>query len=187
MTDPQDSGEDRARDDDRAHDSAGGRPGGIFHLLGRVELRFAQLCVVVMTALVLTSAVARTVGSPMNWTVDLATFTFAWAVFVGADVAWRRDRMVSIDIVVDRLPETARRWVQLGCTVLVGVLLAVLVVTGTILAKDASDRSFDGVPWLSYTWVTLAVPVGCLLMLITTVRRVRDQLRSLRTGEVGAA
>src|SRR5699024_6304063 len=75
MTQPQDEG------DDHSHESAGGRRGGLFHLLGRVELRFAQLCVVMMTVLVLTSAVARTVGTPMNWTVDLATFTFAWAVF----------------------------------------------------------------------------------------------------------
>ncbi|WP_147919162.1 TRAP transporter small permease [Ruania zhangjianzhongii] len=169
-----------------AHESAGGRPGGLFYTLGRVELRFAQLCVVVMTALVLTSAIARTVGTPMNWTVDLATFTFAWAVFIGADVAWRRDRMVSIDILVDRLPAVARRWVQLACTVLVAALLAALVITGTMLAADASDRSFDGVPWLSYTWVTMAVPIGCLLMLITTGHKLRSQIQSLRGrhGEV---
>lgn len=182
MTQPLDGPDDHTPDDS-AHDNAGGRPGGLFYALGKVELRFAQLCVVIMTVLVLTSAVARTVGTPMNWTVDLATFTFAWAVFIGADVAWRRGRMVSIDIVVDLLPTAVRRWVQLVSTVLVGVLLAVLVVTGTVLAKDASDRSFDGVPWLSYTWVTIAVPVGCLLMLVTTVRMLRDQVRLLRAGE----
>lgn len=169
-------------DDDSSHENAGGRPGGLFYLLGRVELRFAQICVVLMTALVLTSAVARTVGTPMNWTVDLATFTFAWAVFIGSDVAWRRDRMVSIDILVDRLPAVPRELVRLVCTVLIAVLLAALVVTGTTLAIDASDRSFDGVPWLSYTWPTLAVPVGSLLMLITTGSKIRDQVQSLRRG-----
>ncbi|GAA4428842.1 TRAP transporter small permease [Georgenia halophila] len=167
--------------EDPANDAA--LPGsGFFLLLGRVELRFAQLCVVLMTALVLTSALARTFGEPMNWTVDLATFTFAWAVFVGADVAWRRDRMVSIDVLVDRLPDGPRAWVRLLSYVIIAVFLVVLAYTGTRLADDASDRSFDGVPWLSYTWVTIAVPIGALLMLYTTVHKIRGEIRARRDG-----
>lgn len=182
MTEPKETG-----DDHTSFESAGGRPGGLFYLLGRIELRFAQISVVIMTVLVLTSAIARTVGTPMNWTVDLATFTFAWTVFIGADVAWRRDRMVSIDILVDRLPAVPRELVRLVCTLLIAALLVALVVTGTILASDASDRSFDGVPWLSYTWVTLAVPVGSLLMLFTTLHKLRDQVQLLRRGGKAAA
>ncbi|MFC7404139.1 TRAP transporter small permease [Georgenia alba] len=159
-------------------DDGSGR--GFYHLLGRVELRFAQVCVVLMTVLVLLSAVARTAGQPMNWTVDLATFTFAWAVFVGADVTWRRGRMVSIDLLVDRVPPTLRNWVRLANYVLIAVFLVALVVTGVVLAGDAADRSFDGLPAISYTWVTIAVPVGSLLMLYTTARKIRDHVAAMR-------
>ncbi|WP_129787596.1 TRAP transporter small permease [Promicromonospora panici] len=160
----------------------------LYEALGRVELGFAQACVVLMTLLVLVSATARTAGSPLSWTVDLATFLFAWAVFVGADVAWRRDRMVTIDLLVVRLPARPRTGVRLLNDVVIAVFLVAMVVTGTQLAGDAADRSFSGLPWLSYTWVTLSMPVGCLLMLATTLRRIRGDVAALRTpAEPGPA
>lgn len=159
---------------------------GFYRLLGRVELHFAQVCVVLMTLLVLLSAIARTAGNPLSWTVDLATFTFAWAVFVGADVAWRRDRMVSIDLLLDRLPVRAQAWVRLLNHALTAAFLVTLAYTGLRLSYTASDRSFSGLPWLSYTWVTIAVPVGSLLMLYTTAHKVRHAVAVAR-GQVREA
>jgi TRAP-type C4-dicarboxylate transport system permease small subunit len=153
---------------------------GFFNLLGQVELRFAQVCVVIMTLLVLTSAVARTAGNPVSWTVDLATFSFAWAVFVGADVALRRDKLVSIDLLVDRFSERARAWVQLGNSLIIVVFLIALVVLGFRLSYTTSERSFSGLPWLSYTWVTISVPVGAMLMLYTMSHKMRDLVRYLK-------
>jgi TRAP-type C4-dicarboxylate transport system permease small subunit len=162
--------------------AAVGADGGFFGLLGRMELRFAQACVALMTLLVLASAISRTAGRPLSWTVDLATFTFAWAVFVGADVAWRRDRMVSIDLLVERFPERLRAWVRLANLLLVAAFLVAMVITGVRLAQTAEDRSFSGLPGLSYAWVTAAVPVGCLLMLATTVYKIRHTVAEVRGG-----
>ncbi|MFD2794723.1 TRAP transporter small permease [Promicromonospora vindobonensis] len=160
----------------------------LYEKLGRVELRFTQACLVLMTLLVLVSATSRTVGRPLSWTVDLATFVFAWAVFVGADVAWRRDRMVTIDTLVARFPARPRTGVRLANDLLIAVFLVAMVVTGVQLAGDAADRSFSGLPWLSYTWVTLSVPVGCLLMLLTTLRRIHGDVATLRApGPPGPA
>lgn len=153
---------------------------GFFEWLGRVELRLAQLAIVLMTLLVLISAGARTAGKPVGEAIDAATFFFAWACFIGADVALRNDKMVSIDLLVDRLSERARAWVQLGNGLLMSVFLIAMVITGTWLAITTGDRSFTGIAWLSYTWVTLAVPVGCLLMLYTMTHKIRAQIRGLR-------
>jgi len=30
-------------------------------------------------------------------------------------------------------------------------------------------RSFQGIPEISYSWVTMSMPVGCLLLLVTTL------------------
>ena len=153
---------------------------GLFGLLGRFEFRLAQAFIALMTVLVLASAITRTVGRPASWTVDLATFTFAWAVFLGADVAWRRSNMVSINLVVDRLPERVRAWVGLVNLVLIAGFLAAMVWTGAMLVRTAQDRGLSGLPGLSYAWVTAAVPVGCLLMLLTTVVKMRSTLAEAR-------
>jgi TRAP-type C4-dicarboxylate transport system permease small subunit len=164
------------RDDEEAPEEGT----GFYRVLGRVELHFAQVCIVLMTLLVLTSAIARTAREPQSWTVDLATFTFAWAVFVGADVAWRRDQMVSIDLLVERFPERMRAVVRLVNYALIVAFLIALAVTGARLSYTAYDRSFSGLPWLSYTWVTIAVPVGSLLMLYTTAYKIRYAVAAAR-------
>lgn len=165
--------------------STGGKDGapagsGFYRVLGRVEVWITQAAVIAMTLLVLTSAVTRTAGKPQSWAVDLATFSFAWAVFVGADVALRKGKMISIDLVVERLPQRAQQWLAVVNSALVIVFLVVFVVFGVRLSYTTADRSFSGLPWLSYTWVTIAVPVGCLLMLYTMSHLVRDQVRRLR-------
>ena len=156
---------------------------GFFYRLGRWELRIAQASVVLMTVLVLTSAISRTVGRPLSWTVDLATFSFAWAAFIGADVALRKGKMVTIDLVVERLGARTRAWLQVVNTVLVAVFLIAMVVLGVWLSYTTHQRTFNGLPWLSYTWVTLSVPVGCALMLYTTARQLPTQWRTVKEGQ----
>jgi TRAP-type C4-dicarboxylate transport system permease small subunit len=38
-------------------------------------------------------------------------------------------------------------------------------------------------PGFSYTWVTLSVPFGCALMLITSILKIKSFLRAIATGE----
>ena len=38
-------------------------------------------------------------------------------------------------------------------------------------------RSFQGIPGFSYTWVTLSVALGSLLMLLTALGKLRELLR----------
>jgi TRAP-type transport system small permease protein len=38
-------------------------------------------------------------------------------------------------------------------------------------------RSFQGIPAISYSWVTMSLPVGAMLLLITTALKVRADWR----------
>ena len=50
---------------------------------------------------------------------------------------------------------------------------------GIELSYTTRLRTFQGIPGFSYTWVTMSVPIGCALMLVSTIRRIRD-LRAIR-------
>ena len=45
-------------------------------------------------------------------------------------------------------------------------------------------RSFKGIPEISYSWVTMSMPVGAALLLVTTVLKVRDELSGMRHQSV---
>jgi TRAP-type C4-dicarboxylate transport system permease small subunit len=52
-----------------------------------------------------------------------------------------------------------------------------LIVMGAWLAWTSRERSFQGIPDISYSWVTASAVVGGLLLLVTTLLKVRDELR----------
>jgi TRAP-type C4-dicarboxylate transport system permease small subunit len=145
----------------------------LYAALVRWEGRIAGTFLLAMVMLIFAGGVARLVGHPQNWTTDAATCLFAWACFLCADIAWRRDSLMSIDLVVERLPEGARRAVGYANYAIIGAFLVYGIVAGTYLAWVSRARSFQGIPEVSYSWVTMAMPVGCLLLLITTALKVR--------------
>ena len=145
------------------------------HIL-RVEVFLAKWALAILTGLVLFSAIARTIGMPVKWAVDAATFLFAWCVFLGSDAAMRQDKLFAIEVLTCRLPKKWQYWLKLFNQVVIIAFLAFLIVYGAQLSYDTRLRTFQGIPGFSYTWVTLSVPIGSLLMLITAILKVKQQL-----------
>jgi TRAP-type C4-dicarboxylate transport system permease small subunit len=139
----------------------------------RAEAVIAGTFLVLMVALVFTGGVARMLHHPLNWTIDLATCLFAWACFLCADIAWRNNALVSIELVPRRL---APRWrdalVRLNY-LLIAAFLVYIVIVGAYLTWVSRARTFQGIPGVSYSWVTASLPVGAVLLLITTVLKFR--------------
>lgn len=148
----------------------------LYEAIGKAEVFIAKGSLAILTALVFVSAVARTVRHPLVWTVDAATFLFAWCVFLSADIAIRNDKLVSIDMVVKKLPKKIQFYLKLFNQIVIMVFLAALIGFGFWLSYTTRLRTFQGIPGFSYTWVTLSVPVGCILMLATTILKVKEQL-----------
>ena len=137
--------------------------------LCRAEAVTAAAFLILMVSLIFLGGVARMMGAPLVWTTDLATCFFAWACFLCADVAWRNDGLISIRLIADRLPE---RWQTLltGCNyALISAFLIYLVGTGLWLSYVSRARSFQGIPEISYSWITMSLPVGAALLLLSLI------------------
>ena len=145
----------------------------LYAALVRWEARIAGTFLVLMVVLIFAGGAARLAGHPQNWTTDAATCLFAWACFLCADIAWRRDSLMSIDLVVERLPEGVRRGVGWANHAIIAAFLLYGIVGGVYLSWVSRARSFQGIPEISYSWVTMSMPVGCLLLLVTTVLKAR--------------
>ncbi len=159
----------------------------LYAFVCKVEMFLAKYTLFALSALVLAAAVARTIRHPMNWAMDAATFLFAWCVFLGGDIAMRENRLFCITLLLDRIPKKARPVVQIVNWLIIAGFLVFMIVYGIKLSFITHLRTFQGIPGLSYTWVTLSVPVGCALMLVSTVRRLRDLFHAVRHGEASPA
>ena len=158
----------------------------IYETIGRFEAVVAGSLLTLMVLLIFTGGLARLAAQPLNWTIDFATCFFAWACFICADIAWRRDSLMSIDLLTDRLSTNAQRILTYVNYVILLAFLLFVIVYGTQLAWTSRARSFQGIPWISYSWVTASLPFGGLLLGLTTIVKFIDLARG-RTAAPAAA
>jgi TRAP-type C4-dicarboxylate transport system permease small subunit len=155
----------------------------LYEKVCKAEVFLAALCFCSSCLVIFVSAIARSIHRPLNWSLDISLFLFAWSVFLAADVALRADKLVNLDIVAGRLPERARNVLSFGVYVLILVFLIALLVFGVRLCYTTRARAFQGLPRVSYTWVTLSVPVGAALQIVTVAIKLKASLKRLATRE----
>ncbi|HUN11285.1 MAG TPA: TRAP transporter small permease [Rhabdaerophilum sp.] len=144
----------------------------------RIEDAVSKLLLAIITLLVFVAAMARTLGDPMIWSVDLAQLLFVWLCFLGANRAMRIKAHIGVDFFVRKLPLTPRWLLEIVLGLLTLGFLMTLAYTGYKLTLLNWQRVY-GDSGISYAWVTGAVPVGCALLsvtvLINLVRAIRDR------------
>jgi TRAP-type transport system small permease protein len=141
------------------------------------EAFVAAAFLVFMVILIFLGGVLRMLGHPINWSGDFATAFFAWACFLAADIAWRNNSLMAIEVLTDRLPAGLQVGLRYLNYALISTFLVYLIVMGSYLSWISRVRSFQGIPEISYSWVTMSLPVGGLLLLITTLLKVRDEIQ----------
>ncbi|MCU0985903.1 MAG: TRAP transporter small permease subunit [Acetobacteraceae bacterium] len=154
--------------------------GGLYRHLCRAEAVIAGTFLLAMVALIFLGGVARMLGTPLNWTTDIATCLFAWACFLCANIAWRNNGLMAIELVTARLPGAAARALTGLNLLIISAFLAYVVIAGAELAWVSRARTFQGIPGVSYSWVTASLPAGAVLLLITTLLKLRDTFARAR-------
>ncbi len=155
----------------------------IYQWICKQEMRIAKWSLAILSLLVFAAAVGRFLYYPLNWAMDAATFLFAWTVFLGADAAMRLDRLFCIEVITNRLPQKAQLYLKCINHVIIVIFLVGMIGYGLWLSYTTRLRTFQGIPGFSYTWVTLSVPIGCVLMLITAILKIKTFLHAISTGE----
>ncbi|WP_448517636.1 TRAP transporter small permease [Pseudothermotoga sp.] len=140
--------------------------------LVKFEKTAAKLLLIFMIVMVFASGIARFLRNPMNWAVDFSSFLFAWACFFAMDVAWRENKMMSVDLFVKRLPVKVQKLIRVIMLFIILAFCVYLIVWGAQLTWTQRFRKFQGMPNFSYAWVTLAVPVGAALLTRSTLQKI---------------
>lgn len=141
------------------------------------ELTIGAILLISTVFILTIAAILRTVGLPINWGLDLALLMFTWSVYIGADTALRDDKMVNVDLLQQYLSPVARKALQITIYILILIFLSFLVYFGFRLAYSSRYRTFQGIPFLSYTWATLSIPIPATFMIITVVLKIIKLLK----------
>ena len=140
----------------------------IYHAFCRFEEVLATCLLGGLALLVFLSALMRTFKHPLNWAQDVALVAFAWLIFLGGDIAVRGTGLIGVDLLVKKLPKAVQKWLDVFYKCLIIAFLCVLVFYGARMVSQGWSRQITALG-ISYSWVTMAVPVGSFLMIISTV------------------
>lgn len=148
----------------------------ISDMILRVEQLLSGIMLVMIAILVFLSAVARTIGMPINWAQDVSLLAFGWLTFIGADIIIKNNSLIRIDMLVNKLPKVIQKVLMLIFDVMMLTFLLILIVYGFLLVSQSWNRTFNTLK-LSYAWCTLAVPVGSLLMFFSMIGKFWKDIR----------
>jgi C4-dicarboxylate transporter DctQ subunit len=120
------------------------------------------------TALVFVNVVLRYVfGYALSWGDEVTKYLLLWLVFLGSGVAARQGGHISMEALLMLLSPRAQQLNAVLVNAVCAVLSAIVGFLGWRLAMAV--RSLDQVgaaSGLPVFWVYLAIPVGCVLMML---------------------
>ena len=142
----------------------------MWKVFDRVESILAVIFLFGTVLAVFAGALARAVGSPIPMAPEIAQLMLIWTVMFGADLIMKRGEHIRVSALPDALSPRYRQVLSFISFVSIVAFLSYVAWLGVQLAMSNWAREM-GTSGLSYGWVTLALPVGAILMIVSLLRR----------------
>ena len=142
----------------------------MWKILDRAEVALAILFLIGTVLSVLVGAVGRAAGLPFPIGPEIAQLLLIWTCMFGADLTIKRGGHIRVSALPDAIPTRYRLVLIWVCLLSMFPFLGYLAFLGFQLALNNWQREL-GASGLSYGLVTLALPVGAVLMSVSLLRR----------------
>jgi TRAP-type C4-dicarboxylate transport system permease small subunit len=124
-------------------------------------------------------------GASTVWQLELSTYFLMFAAFVGGAYGLKHGDHVNLSLIVDRLPEKVRLYVQLLASVLGFVFIAIVASIAYVLWWETTEAGrTSGTAWnVPLTYPYLIVPLGMTLIALQYLVIVVQIVQRIRTGD----
>lgn len=139
----------------------------------------------IMVILIFVQVVMRYIlGTSILWSEELARYLFIWITWLGAAFAVKENKLITVDVVKNKLPEPLKNYVEILAFVIFMVFNILLFklsfeLTAAIFQRQQLTPAMRIPMWLAYS----AVPVGWFMM---TVRLVQQGFLKIKRRKGGA-
>lgn len=154
--------------------------GRILKIIFKLEEYICATFFISIIGLVFVSAVFRYLKIPIQWSIDITQLLFAWVAFLGADIALRNEKLMGVDMLTKKFPEKVQYYIETFCSLLIIVVLCIFIAYGFKLSISSWQRSFQTLP-ISYSFVTLSLPVGSIFMMLSIAKRIHGKYSTRKT------
>lgn len=153
---------------------------GFLRVLSRITSLVVMAMLSVLVVIVLLAVFFRYVlNDSLTWSSEVARYMCIWIGFLGASLTLRERGHIGLEFFIQRMGEEGRRFVSLGCYLLVLAFLVVVTVLGFEMALAQVEQESSALE-ISMLWPYLSVPVGAVLMALQAVELIAADLKGTR-------
>ncbi|SFS51824.1 TRAP-type C4-dicarboxylate transport system, small permease component [Sulfitobacter marinus] len=134
----------------------------------RVETVCAVLLLVAIVVLVAIASIARVVGSPIIWSVEIAQLCLVWLCMLSADLAMQNGRHFGLSLLSDALSPARKRLLELFNRAVLIILLGLLLYYAWHNAHLMHPRLI-GATQMHGSYLHASMVVGLCLLLRTMI------------------
>jgi TRAP-type C4-dicarboxylate transport system permease small subunit len=135
---------------------------GIYKVIDLIR----KIAVVVLFAFIILSMGFQILLRNLDWTDEILRYVNIWVVFLGAGLAVKHSEHLQVAFFADKMFGGKGRGVLRSARLVIVILfLVAIAVAGVLKTVKTAALQAQMVP-ISIGWFYLAIPVGCLLMIM---------------------
>jgi len=135
-------------------------------LLYSVDDIIASIALIILVGSTILGVFYRyALSDPLTWVEEVSLLCVVWFVFIGGSSATKRNAHVGIDFVIALFPPAVQKAAFVVVHAVCYAALSFMAWWGWLLALQAKLKVTNMLR-ISYTYIDLAVPAGCILMMI---------------------
>ncbi len=130
----------------------------------------------VMVAVIFYQVILRYIFHNANtWSEELARYAMMWIVMLGSPVAFRRHKHISVDLFIEKVPETPRRIITFAMYAVTVYFLCMLFKGGLTMMLNARVQKSPGLH-LNMAVMYLSTLVGPVLMTVYVIENLYNEI-----------
>ncbi|MHA1918775.1 MAG: TRAP transporter small permease [Promethearchaeota archaeon] len=106
---------------------------------------------------------------PAAWTEEIGRFIFVWASAVGIALALRKKAHIGLSIIVNSLPKSLRKIVELISKIIMLAFYIIVLYWGSIWSYYGLMESTNSLQWVPMFYIYVAIPFSALLLTIFSI------------------
>ncbi|WHX40339.1 TRAP transporter small permease [Mesobacillus sp. AQ2] len=137
----------------------------------------------VMSVLIILQVISRfVINLPLTWSEELSRYLMIYIVFLGASLAMRHNKLISIELLPETLTGKKRKSVIILVMIISIIFFGILFMQGIDMLPLVQMQSSPGLQ-LSMAIPYASIPIGSFLLALNSLAVILDELSTKKEGE----
>jgi len=115
---------------------------------------------------------------PLFFAEEISRYCFIWTIMLGASIGLRRKAHTRVEYFINLLPQKGRKYLEIIVNLCIIGFLGFLIYFGFFLVSKTMNVPTAAMEW-PWGLIYLAAPVGAILMIITTIIHIIEEIQDL--------